>query len=168
MGLNLKTIPIDSIVTAVYNPRIDLQPGDPEYEKIKKSIEEYGLVEPLVWNTRNSVLVGGHQRLKVLKDLGHTEVDVSVVDIENESKEKALNLALNRISGDWDKDKLGDVLSDLHAQGFDLSITGFTEPELSKHVEALQKNLDEFGKVGADIKTDHTCPKCGYEFSGNS
>ena len=73
-----------------------MKPGDKDYEKLKRSIEEFGFVEPVVWNGATGNVVGGHQRLKVLLDMGETEIDCVVVDLEPE-KEKALNLALNRI-----------------------------------------------------------------------
>ena len=77
----LKTIPLSKINPAAYNPRKDLQPSDPEYIKLKKSITEFDMVEPLVWNEVSGNLVGGHQRLKVLKDMGRKEVEVSVVSL---------------------------------------------------------------------------------------
>ena len=64
--MKLETILIDKINPAKYNPRKDLKPGDPDYEKLKKSIAEFDLVEPLIMNKRGNVLIGGHQRLKVL------------------------------------------------------------------------------------------------------
>lgn len=117
------------LVPADYNPRKDLKPGDKEYEKLKRSINEFGYVDPLIWNKRTSRLVGGHQRLKVLKDMGIDEVDVVVVDMDEE-KEKALNVALNKISGDWDKDKLMLLITDLQGEDFDVSLTGFDPEEL--------------------------------------
>lgn len=90
---------VADLKAAEYNPRKDLQPGDAEYEKLKRSIQEFGYVEPVIWNKRTGVVVGGHQRLKVMKDLGYTEVDCVVVDLD-EAKEKALNIALNKISGE--------------------------------------------------------------------
>ena len=117
------------LVPADYNPRKDLKPGDKEYEKLKRSIDEFGYVDPLIWNKRTSRLVGGHQRLKVLKDMGIDEVDVVVVDMDEE-KEKALNVALNKISGDWDKDKLMLLITDLQGENFDVSLTGFDPEEL--------------------------------------
>lgn len=117
------------LVPADYNPRKDLKPGDKEYEKLKRSIDEFGYVDPLIWNKRTSRLVGGHQRLKVLKDMGIDEVDVVVVDMD-EGKEKALNVALNKISGDWDKDKLMLLITDLQGEDFDVSLTGFDPEEL--------------------------------------
>ena len=89
---------VDELKAAEYNPRKDLRPGDAEYEKLKRSIQEFGYVEPVIWNKRTGTVVGGHQRLKVMKDLGYEEVDCVVVDLD-EKKEKALNIALNKISG---------------------------------------------------------------------
>lgn len=116
--------PVEDLKAAEYNPRKDLKPGDPEYEKLKRSIEEFGYVEPVIWNKRTGKVVGGHQRLKVLKDLGHTEVDCVVVDLD-ENREKALNIALNKISGAWDNDLLANLLRDLDTNGFDVTLTGF-------------------------------------------
>ena len=98
--MKIETINISKINPAVYNPRKNLKPGDADYDKLKKSIDEFGCVEPLIWNKRTGNLVGGHQRLKILKERGDKEVQVSVVDLDDQ-KEKALNIALNKISGDW-------------------------------------------------------------------
>ena len=129
--MRIERIPIDRLIPADYNPRKDLQPGDPEYEKLKRSIEEFGFVEPLVWNKRTGRLVGGHQRLKVLKAKGIKEVEVSVVDLP-ENKEKALNIALNKIEGDWDFPKLKDVLEEIDTGEFDIEITGFDTEEIER------------------------------------
>jgi len=125
----IQTVPIKKINPAVYNPRKDLKPGDPEYEKLKKSLAEFDLVEPLIWNKRTGNLVGGHQRLKILQERGDTEVEVSVVDLPDK-KEKALNLALNKISGEWDFPKLKDLLEELDTGDFDIEITGFDDKEI--------------------------------------
>jgi len=97
--VQVSKIPIGQLNPAKYNPRKDLHPGDPEYEKLKRSMQEFGYVEPIVWNKRTGNIIGGHQRLKVLIDMGMQEVDCVVVDLD-EAKEKALNLALNKIQGD--------------------------------------------------------------------
>ena len=115
---------IDTLKPADYNPRKDLKPWDAEYEKLKRSIETYGYVEPIIWNKRTGVVVGGHQRLKVMKDLGYTEVDCVIVDLD-EQKEKALNIALNKISGAWDDTLLANLLKDLDRSGYDVTLTGF-------------------------------------------
>ena len=91
--MKIQKISLGKINPAKYNPRTDLKPGDPEYEKLKKSIQKFDLVEPLVMNRRGNVLISGHQRLKILKERGDTETEVSVVDLPPE-REKALNIAL--------------------------------------------------------------------------
>ena len=130
------------LLPADYNPRKDLKPGDAEYEKLKRSIEQFGYVEPVIWNKTTGRVVGGHQRLKVLIDMGMTEVDCVVVEL-TEEKEKALNIALNKISGEWDKDKLALLIADLQGADFDVSLTGFEPAE-----------LDDLLNIGADAKDD--------------
>ena len=101
-NLNMRTMPIEMLKPAKYNPRKDLKPGDPAYEKIKRSLHDFGYVDPIVWNEVTGNIVGGHQRYKVLKAEGAHEVDCVVVHIENPSDEKALNIALNKATGDWE------------------------------------------------------------------
>lgn len=137
------------LLPADYNPRKDLKPGDPEYEKLKRSIEQFGYVEPVIWNKTTGRVVGGHQRLKVLLDMGMTEVDCVVVELDEE-KEKALNIALNKISGDWDKDKLALLIADLQGADFDVSLTGF-EPE---EIDALFKENVKDGVKDDDFDVD--------------
>lgn len=127
--MQVNKIPIGLLNPAAYNPRKDLQPGDPEYEKLKRSMQEFGYVEPIVWNKRTGNIVGGHQRYKVLLDMGMSEVDCVVVDLD-ETKEKALNLALNKIQGDWDYPKLKDLLQELDTGEFDIELTGFDMVEI--------------------------------------
>ncbi len=127
--MNIEKKNVKDLLPADYNPRKDLKPGDPEYEKLKRSIEQFGYVEPVIWNQQTGCVVGGHQRLKVLIDMGITEVDVVVVDMDAD-KEKALNIALNKISGEWDTEKLALVIADLQGADFDVSLTGFDPEEL--------------------------------------
>ena len=130
--MEIRKIPTNHINPAAYNPRRDLKPGDHEYEKIKESITNFGYVEPLVWNSRSGNLVGGHQRFKVLLERGLEEVEVSVIDLPPE-KEKALNLALNKIQGGWDYQKLSSLLEELsQLPDFDVGITGFDSDEISQ------------------------------------
>ncbi|MDD5670045.1 MAG: DNA modification methylase [Candidatus Omnitrophica bacterium] len=134
--MEIKSIPISKINPAPYNPRADLQPGDPEYEKLKRSMESFGYVEPLVWNERTETLVSGHQRLKILKEQSVKTVQVSVVDLPVE-KEKALNVALNKIEGRWNDDLLLNLLQELEAvPDFDVALTGFDPPEISSLMDA--------------------------------
>ena len=137
------------LLPADYNPRKDLKPGDAEYEKLKRSIEQFGYVEPVIWNKTTGRVVGGHQRLKVLIDMGITEVECVVVEM-NESKEKALNVALNKISGDWDKDKLALLIADLQGEDFDVSLTGFEPAE----IDALFKDTIKDGIKDDDFDVE--------------
>jgi ParB-like chromosome segregation protein Spo0J len=119
--------PIKSIKTAKYNPR---KISDQALESLKQSIERFGFVDPVIVNDRTGVLVGGHQRIKAAKELGLEAVPVVGVNLD-EGEEKALNVALNKISGEWDLDLLKGVLEDIQADGLDLSLTGFDEQELA-------------------------------------
>lgn len=140
--MQIETIPIQNINPAPYNPRKDLKPGDPMYERLKGALTEFGCVEPLVWNRRTGNLVGGHQRLKVLKEQGVDSVQVSVVDLSPE-KEKALNLALNKITGDWDEQKLAELLDELvDLPDFDLELTGFDVAEATDLIAEFLSDPD--------------------------
>jgi ParB-like chromosome segregation protein Spo0J len=127
--MEIRTMPIADITPSDYNPRQDLQPGDPEYQALEASLLEFDIVEPLIWNERTGNLVGGHQRLKVLQARGDQDVEVSVVDLPLE-KEKVLNLALNKTGGTWDTPKLSALLSDLEPLNLDLTSTGFSLKEI--------------------------------------
>lgn len=129
--MNINIVNIDTLVPAEYNPRVELKPGMPEYEKLKNSIQEFGYVEPVIVNDRTGKIVGGHQRINVLRDLGYKEIEVVHVDLD-EAHEKALNVALNKISGTWDAEKLEDLLRDINLEtDLDIKFTGFDKDELN-------------------------------------
>ena len=137
--INIQKMKLDDIAPANYNPRIELNENDPEYDKIKNSIEQFGYVDPIIYNKRTNTIVGGHQRYTVLRDLGYEEVDVSVVDMD-EQDEMALNVALNKVEGEWDKDKLKDVIEQLEEDK--LVFTGFDDDEIDSLMNDV--NIDEF------------------------
>ena len=139
--MDIRIMKISDLRPADYNPRQDLQPGDPEYEKIANSIEEFGYVEPVVWNEQTGNVVGGHQRLKILAAQGKTEIEVSVVNMSLHD-EKILNVALNKIGGRWETSKLTELLQELKEQD-GLEITGFEEWEL----EALAMEYDHISDL---------------------
>lgn len=141
--MEIRKIPRAKINPAKYNPRKDLKPGDPEYEKLKRSIEEFGYVEPVIWNERTGNIVGGHQRFKILQEQGQEEIACVVVDLD-EAREKALNIALNKVSGDWNNEALAELLKDLEDMNFDLSLTGFDLDEIEKLLEEDQVKEDDF------------------------
>ncbi|MBR1603245.1 MAG: DNA modification methylase [Synergistaceae bacterium] len=142
-SIKLELKNLDELIPADYNPRKDLQPGDAEYESLKKSINQFGYVEPIIWNKVTGHVVGGHQRLKILKDLGEIQAECVIVEL-NEAEEKGLNIALNKISGEWDIEKLNKVIEDLQAVNFDMDLTGFSQTELDKMLsEALKDTASE-------------------------
>lgn len=130
-AMEWRTIPVGDLRPAAYNPRKKLKAGDKEYEKIKNSIQEFGYVEPIIVNY-NMTVIGGHQRLTVLKDLGYTEVECVVLHIEDEHKVKALNVALNKITGAWNEQLLADLLVDLQSADFNTDLTGFEPAEIDQ------------------------------------
>ena len=126
----LKMLPVSVLKPAEYNPRKKLKKGDKEYKKIADSIREFGFADPLVVNA-DMTIIGGHQRLTVAIDLGYTEVPCAVVDVDK-TREKALNIALNKITGAWDDQMLADLLKDLENVNFNLDFTGFEAPEIGQ------------------------------------
>jgi ParB-like chromosome segregation protein Spo0J len=138
--MNVTTMPLSMLRPAPCNPRQELKPKDPRYRRLRRSLQQFGLVEPLVWNQRSGHLIGGHQRLKILRELGWNEVPVSVVDLTPE-QERALNLVLNNreAQSDWDVARLRDLLEEIVATPeCDLRDTGFE----IYHLEMLRDRLD--------------------------
>jgi len=116
------------------NPR---RISDEELESLTRSIREFGLIDPIIARREDNTVIGGHQRLLAARKLGIKQVPVVLVDLSAEQAH-LLNLALNRISGSWDQDLLGRLLADLKAvPDVDLSLTGFSEDELQKHLKSL-------------------------------
>ena len=126
--MNIQQVSVDKLKASAYNPRKQLKPGDTEYEKLKRSITEFGYVEPIIWNERTGRVVGGHQRLKVLLEKGAEKIEAVVVDLD-ERDEKILNVLLNKVKGRWDIGKLADLLQELDEAGA-MDLTGFEDWEL--------------------------------------
>ena len=140
--MRVENWPISKLKPAEYNPRVELKPGDEEFDNIQRSIEQWGLVEPIVVNS-DGTIIGGHQRYNVLKHLGYSKVQVSVVDLKK-NDEKALNVALNNLSGSWDDEKLYEVLKDLDLDNYDFSITGFKKADMETLEIQLSEDLEAF------------------------
>lgn len=123
---NLKVlyVEVSELLPAEYNPR---KWDTTALGSLKESIQRFGLVDPIIANSakgRRGVIIGGHMRLKVAKDLGYTQMPVVYVHIPDLAKEKELNLRLNRNTGDWDWGLLAE---------FDQSMlvdVGFTSEEM--------------------------------------
>lgn len=119
-----KRVPIDSLHEDPANAR---KHGPENIADIRASLKEFGQVEPLVTHTSGKV-IGGNGRLKVMRELGYTEVDVAEVDV-SDMKAAALGIALNRAGerAEWDKDALDKLLKEVEA----------TEPDFAQALDEL-------------------------------
>ncbi len=155
----VRRVSIRCIQPAPYNPRKELRPEHAEYQRLLRSMDEFGCVEPLIWNRRTGHLVGGHQRFQILLAKGATDVEVSVVDLPLE-KEKALNVALNKIAGDWDDKKLAIVLEEIaQLPDIDLEVTGFDANDLGELLEEVRgPSSDEPESFDPDAALDPDRP----------
>lgn len=160
------------IQRAIYNPRIALKEGDKAYEKLKRSIEEFGYVEPIIINKTTGNVVGGHQRLTVLQDMGVEEVDCVIIEVD-ETKEKQLNIALNKVTGDWDIPALKDLLEELDTGDVDMSLTGFDDWEIENLMTQCNVDIDSFFENKENKKEEDSnveeneeiqCPHCKLYF----
>ena len=153
-------MPTSELKPASYNPRKDLKPNDPEYQKIERSIKEFGYVDPIIVN-KDMTIIGGHQRYKVLVDQGYKELDCVIVDLPKD-REKALNVALNKISGAWDETALAGLLGEL---GDLVEITGFDAKEIdelfSKLADKGEAQEDDFDADAALGEIDEPTTKRG-------
>ena len=155
--LEIRTLPLADLKPAPYNPRRVLASNSPAYRKLKASLTEFGLVEPLVWNELTGHVVGGHARLRILRELGVGEVPVSVVRL-TDTREKALNVVLNNQEAQsrYDPGKLADLLVELEdlpeldMTGFDRSALAALQFEPAK-LEPLEK---EINRVEITLVTD--------------
>lgn len=148
----IRTVDIDELHESVFNPRIKLEKSSKEYQQIADSIQEFGFVEPLVVNEHNMCIIGGHQRLQVLKDSGVTQVECVMINETNPEREKALCVALNKIKGDWDMEKLAYLLGDDEVSAFP---TGFDEGEvdLEKYLKDTE-SVDNISEESQEALTE--------------
>ena len=170
--MEIVKVDINELISPEYNPR---QITDDEMEKLKNSINEFGYVAPIIVNKHNNHIVGGNQRYEALKSLGYTDVDVIFVDEPDLNREKALNIALNKISGEWDEVKLNQIFTEMKFAGFDkVSLTGFEDYEVQELSFINDINYDDdFDLTDDDLSEDKeeevekdevTCPYCNETF----
>lgn len=134
--MEIKQIPIKDLNPAEYNPRFIT---DDELGQLKISIEKFGIVEPIVVN-KDMTVIGGHQRLKAIESLGMETAPCFVLDLDKK-QEKILNLALNKISGSWDEEKLATLINDIQDEAI-----GFNEFEVQQYItryEIMNDKTDE-------------------------
>ena len=163
-NMKIKTFKLTELNPAKYNPRKELKPGDKEFEKLKNSIENFGYVELIVVNEGNkNTVISGHQRLNVLKHLGKTEAECVVVNLD-EASEKALNIAMNKVTGEWNEQLLADLIVDLQNVNFDLDLTGFEVPE----IEQLMSKVHDKNVKENDFDVDNELKKPTFSKSGDT
>ena len=201
--MKIEKIKLTDLVPANYNPR---QISKEEKKKLENSINNFGIVEPILINLSNNRIIGGHQRFDVLFDQHlldnniYAEVNLLRLNesygwvfpdndknLESEDMEKALNLVLNRVSGDWNEEKLHQVFNDLQESGFNqMGLTGFDNSEITGFTGLNNKlNNDTLAENDEEVTLDSsmiipedepeydesiadgietvTCPRCGYE-----
>ena len=141
--MEVKTCRICDLNEADYNPRITLVETDEEYQKLQRSISEFGYITPIIVNEKNNTVIGGHQRLNVLKALGYSEIECVFVTM-NETDEKLLNIALNKIDGKWDFGELGNILKEMQDNDVDTTLTGFSVAEISSIIDGFDNTLDDY------------------------
>ena len=134
--MKIKFVDPELLKSAAYNPR---QISREELNKLIKSIKQFGFVDPALVRKQDNMIVGGHQRVKAAQELGLKEIPVVYLDI-TENDAKLLNVALNKISGDWDEDKLTELLAELQFfDDVDELLTGFDEDELDQLLADLEE-----------------------------
>jgi len=148
----IRTMDLAKLKPAKYNPRIELQPDDDTYKRIKASITKFGVVDPLVVNKRNGLytIVGGHQRYNILKELGYKEIQCVLVDLD-EVDEIELNLSLNKNTGFWDNEKLKDLFTNIDFDEAEQYITGFSNEEIENLKMDFIEDLvnEDFSDMGS-------------------
>ena len=125
---------ITDLIPATYNPR---QISTKDYNSLKQSIKKFSLVDPIIINKNGNVVVGGHQRLKICKELKYIEIDCVVLDLSKE-EERELNIRLNKNTGDFDMDIL--------ANEFDideLTDWGFKHIDLDLNIDKIDEDKDD-------------------------
>lgn len=170
--MEIVKIDINELISPEYNPR---QITDDEMGKLKNSINEFGYIAPIIVNKHNNHIVGGNQRYEALKELGYEEIDVVYIYEKDENREKALNIALNKISGEWDEVKLNQIFTEMKLAAFDkVSLTGFEDYEVQELSIINDINYDDdFDLTDDDLSEDKegevekdevTCPYCNETF----
>lgn len=187
-NIKIEKININQLNPAEYNPRI-MPPA--EMEKLKKGLKTYGLIDPIIIDlTDNNTVIGGHQRLEALKEINPDEeltlihlgniglvIKETNLKIKDKNQQKAMNLALNKIQGDWDYGLLDDLLMELGEAHYDIELTGFDEIDLNitydsdenlSDINFDKEDTPEKGVIEVDqdttVQSKYICPKCGYEW----
>lgn len=162
--LTIKRMKLDDLRPHPRNPRSHPEPGSPEWDVLKASLAS-DYFDPVVFNKRNKLLVSGHLRVKVLKDLGYTHADCAIVDYD-ERTHVARMLAANKLIGEDDAAAVKDLLLELDEANFDLSLTGFEAGEIETMMTACAPSAEDQDaeKDGDGEPREVECPKCHHRW----
>ena len=147
------TIDVDKVIPNPKNPRIALRPGNPHYEKLRNSIEHYDYIDPIIWNKRTGMIVSGHQRFQVMKDIAEAngevfdKVDVMQVDMP-ENEQDSFMVAVNKLTGLWDMEKLKALFEELSEE--DLSYTGYDTIEIDAILHSSEEDIPDYDDMNLD------------------
>ena len=178
--MEFETININELKPAEYNPRI--MPPE-EQNKLENNLKTFGLVDPIIIDlTDNNTVIGGHQRLEVLKNINDEQElhllkmgDIGLVfkeldfKIKDKNDQKALNLSLNKIQGDWDYGKLDDLLMELSEENYNLELTGFDDEEIVfsdfdlDEILTFESEEDEEEPLDSNTELTGDTPNMRYE-----
>ena len=162
-NMELIELPVEMVKPNPKNPRIDLKPGMPLYEKLKKSIENFGYADPIIWNEKTGMIVSGHQRFQVMKDIAQKEgkelTTIQVVKVSmDESKQDGFMIAVNKITGLWDEEKLSAILRELDEE--DRLNTGFDDYEIATLLD--DNSIQDFTFDEDNEEESHIHKASGY------
>ncbi len=168
--LQTKVYKLEQLKLNKDNPRVDLSKHDPIFKELVQSIKKFGYVVPIIVNKTTGNVVAGHLRIKALKELKIKEVEVIEIEIPKE-KEAGLVIALNSIKGDWDINKLQDLVANLDAKRVNFVGTGFNPVELrvllnqAADMKQLKKLLNDGTKTNLEIKWSCSIGACSFKIS---
>ncbi|MBR3741020.1 MAG: ParB N-terminal domain-containing protein [Selenomonadaceae bacterium] len=165
-------ISLDIIKPAPYNPRVDLTPEDPEYQRIKRSIIDHGMVQPIVYNQQTGNAVGGNQRLKILKELGIKDAVCAVVRMPL-IREMEASVALNKLGNLWNREQLREIMLQMKENDYDVTRTAFDQAEIDSITQDLNITVSGFFEDQDQEETQqkekpvhqYKCPYCGEVFT---
>lgn len=167
-----KRLDLDIIQPAPYNPRADLTPDDPDYQRIKQSIIDHGLLQPIVYNEQTGNAVGGNQRLKILREMGVKKATCAVIRVPL-LREMEISVALNKLGNLWNREKLRDIMLQFKDQDYDATRSGFDQDEIDRLTADMDVTVSSFFQdeerqdKPVKEKPVHTykCPHCGEIFT---
>lgn len=147
-NLKIEMVEVQGIKESKRNPR---QISKSNFTSLERSLKEFDCVEPIIVNRRDNQIIGGHQRFRALIGMGEKKVPVIYVDLDK-NKAKMLNLALNRIKGEWDEQMLSELIYELDQDKIDLSLTGFDNKELDNLLEETMLDIPESFDLAKEVK----------------